>query len=261
MSMRPFGFDDGYLRPDAPGWSRETFLIEGELPPQRFEEDLARFEEETERLSMRLPLEPEPPEGTVLIGNRYWFPFDDGPLYVSALQQRRYAVYMVNNAVNIHGKREPTMLALYAGQEDRGAVRRLLEVDGVISPVGEAYRRLLLEVMPGTLHNVTFLQGHPHNEARNTLYAAIGGTQSELVRRAFMTSALLWHMRQEAFSSSLAHIEEDSRMLYNLFHAQGLRPLGYEDLFGMAEAVVTDKLQADPQIPAPFAVRREGEGD
>lgn len=257
-NSRNYEFGDPYRSrrpPPQPEWPPEAFLVEGELPPPRFERDLENFRSATERINRFMPLENEPPEGMIELSRTQPLPFSRYLLVLQALRQRQYDIRLVGNAEDL-GTGPLVPITIYTSPQDRPAIKRITMLPTLDRDVRFS---LLSEITNGWLQNVNLLPGHGANTEANKWYAAIGGVQSEVYRRAFMTSILVRELRQSKEGSlpivgALADIYRQDQLLYNKLRAEGVEPFSYEELFGIAESAITDAMRSSADIPPPHSL-------
>lgn len=248
--------DSPYGRPaPQPTWSPDAFLIGGELPPNYFELDMEIFRAATERINRLIPIEAEPPEHMTKLTRTTLLPFSKNMLIMQAMRQKGYDISWVRH-VEDNSDGQAASVTVYTRVEDRPAVQK---VGKSVTTGKSLYASLLWDITCATLQHSHFIPGHGAHNMLDPQYALIDGVQGETLRRAFMTSALVRRLKPWVLSGGVADITRQDALLYNVFRAQGLESFSYEDLFGMAERLVTEVLQSDPKIPAPYAVQKKQE--
>lgn len=249
--------DEGWgIPPAPPEWPPDAFLIDGELPPNYFEADMASFRSATERLNRFIPLEEEPPEHMVRVTNTQFPPFSKHLLILQALREWRYDIGLVGDVEDAKSGSPLASIVVYASIEDLEAVQRTAASSSLSRHV---YGSLLFDITTGALQNSHFLPDHAACVGIDQQYAELGGSQGETLRRAFMTSTLIRGFRPWSDGSEIQKILHQDRLLYNLFKAQGLEPFSYEELFGIAETMTRNMVRSDPEFPLPYAVRKQRE--
>jgi hypothetical protein len=265
MSRNEFFSEPGQrqLRPN-PQWSEADFLVDGEMPPDAFLNDVELMRSATEYYMGAISFEASPRPGDVAITRTDDRPTSPTLLLHDVLRQNGYDVALVRDVRSTN----LSPIVQYASTQDCTAVRGL-RYELIKLPFG----RLANDILDlNSLSPSIFLPGHLARTMATRQYQHIpGGIDGAHVRRGFMTSTLYKYLHYEhimcdpelqqdflPWSEDTGHTTKQK--LYDLFHAQGFRPYTYEELTGMVFGGVRKVLNDRPELrPASRGTEKEDE--
>ena len=227
-----------------------------------FERDLAEFVRGTKLILEQADIRTEQATGTRFSTNVYQSPPNGALLQAIVYGQLGYDVYFMDNATTLFGKRSPELLAVYAADEIRGRIR----FGGINS--SEQQEEFELESAlnnfftstVGAMINDRYLDPEwlkSNNSIILEEFEAIGDYLPQLLRRGFMTSTLIRNIRNADTNASIYVKRWDEKwgrknqnlLLYEKLAEEGVKPLGYEELLGMASRTIRHEMKANPDFP------------
>lgn len=241
----------------------DPLALPSEISPKKaelipdYEQDVAEFRSATETINRIMPVEERVPgENTIFCTNMQTLPFDTTPLFVGALRQLGYDIKITKPTLDRKGRElSHDRLAVYAGSEDYTSVCALLIS---VRPFSDPCHRILYDIAKSKLRTRIFVPGAWQEEA-NQAYDIFGGVQGELVQRAYMTGLLVHDLRWKGPDGEkmrpALELRQTERDTYSTLRSQGLYPLGYEELFGLAASNIAHLRRDNPTILPPHAKR------
>lgn len=221
-----------------------------------FREDLSHFVQATGHIVRGLSAEivDSPAPDLRSRGNVRASPPSASLMQLEAAKDKGYSVVYGRYDAEPRGIVEPVDVGVLAAPSDIEAINKLLYTSA--SPEGRSYGNLLSRVADDGLGHYHFVPGH---DARNRLLTAMAALPKDevdmLSRRGFLANQL--YNSENALHlvthSNIGHIIVQNLRLYERFREEGVVPLGFEELYGIASKIVSLELEANPDIAPPAA--------